>query len=151
MQNTPIRSAQIVTLALAAGLALFLGVTVFFRLTQEPLGNAQQVDALAIVVPVVFAGAAVSCVLLRRKLVEAARQDRETNMELARQELLPGELLRVTIIGAALAEGPGLLACVTILLGGPWFLVAFPIVSIGWIASLIPTRDRVEALLRESH
>jgi len=57
----------------------------------------------------------------------------------------------VTIIGAALAEGPGLLACVTILLGGPWFLVAFPIVSIGWIASLIPTRDRVEALLRESH
>ncbi len=151
MQPISIRSTRIVLFALIAGLVLFLGVTTFLRTTQGPLGAAQSTDVLTLVVPVLFVGAAGAYFVVQRALLAAARANSAENLALARQDRMPSELQRRAIVGAALAEGPGLFATIVVLLGGPWYLIAATVLSIAWIASLLPSREGIEAQLREAH
>lgn len=150
MQPPTIRSTQIVLAALIAGLLAFAGVTTFVRLGMGPIESSDTLAALTIGVPVVFVVSAGTYAVLRRPMLAPVLADREAALALVREERLPPALQRATIVGAALAEGPGLLGTAVVLLGGPWLLIATPFVSIAWIVLLMPTRERVESIVREA-
>lgn len=151
MNTTPIRTIQVVLGALIAGLLAFSGVAAFVRSSSGALDSGASVEAFAFVVPVVFVSAGVVYFVLRRSLLASVRANREQAAELARQGIMPAELQRLVILGAALAEGPGLLGAVAVLIGGSWFLLAAPLLAMLCIGSSMPSRERVESLLRESH
>lgn len=148
MQTASIRAARTILFALIGGLLLFAGVATAMRLTLGPLGNAQGLDLLSLLVPLLFALSGAAYVALRRALLAPLDAKRPEALALLRQGLLPPELLRHAIVGAALAEAPGLLGCICVLLGGPWLLISAPLLSIACIALLLPTRERSEHLLR---
>lgn len=147
MPAQPIRVIQSILVALMAGLVLFGGVTGFLRWTSGPVGSGAPVEVLLIVVAAVYVGCAVASVVVRSKLAARARANRTENVELLRKDLLPNELRAAAIVGAAFAEGPGLLAAVVVLIGGPVYLLALVLVSVLWIAKQIPTRTSAEDLL----
>jgi hypothetical protein len=53
-----------------------------------------------------------------------------------------------TIVSAALFEGPGLLGAITVMIGGPWYCLAAPLLAIGAILWLMPSREQFEELVR---
>ncbi len=59
---------------------------------------------------------------------------------------LAGILSTSTILRAALAEGPGLFACVIILLTGDLISLAAVAVAVGLMATLLPVRSRLARL-----
>jgi hypothetical protein len=63
---------------------------------------------------------------------------------------VPQALGSATIVSAALFEAPGLLGAVTVLLGGPWYCIAAPILAIAAIAWMIPSQESFEEALRAS-
>ncbi|MBI5364856.1 MAG: hypothetical protein HZA53_16890 [Planctomycetes bacterium] len=151
MKPTPIRTLQVILGALIAGLLSFTAVAVFVRTSIGGVGSGAPVDLLALVVLVLFAGMGGVYFMVRRSMLAAARAKRESALALVRQELVPIELQRLTLLGAALAEGPGLLGTVVVLIGGSWFLLAAPVIAMLCILFQMPSRERMEALLRESH
>ena len=151
MQPQPIRTTRLILIALIAGLALLAGVATFLRATSDSVEAPAGLDVLPVVVLASFVGAAGVAFVVRRKFTEQARANRESSLALLREERLPSEVARACIVGAAIAEGPGLLASMTVLIGGPVYLLAGTVLSMAWIAFLIPTRERVEAMLRESY
>jgi hypothetical protein len=61
---------------------------------------------------------------------------------------VPQPLFQLAIIGAALAEGFGLLGAVSLLLGASWYVLAAPVLAIPLILVQLPTRSRLEEQLR---
>lgn len=149
MQPMPIRTVQIILFAMAGGLVLFSGVVVMLRLTPGALGEPVAPDFMALAVPIVFAVNAVVCLILQNKARQSLMADRTGARTLVKSGAMPGELSRAAISGAALAEGGGLLGVVVTLLGGSWFLLAAPAVSVIWILLLIPTGGRLEDRLKD--
>lgn len=61
---------------------------------------------------------------------------------------MPPPLQALAILGGALAEGVGLLGVVALLLGAPWYALALPAVAVVLILAQLPSRERLERMLR---
>lgn len=145
----PLRTTQLVLAALSGGLVVFAATSSFVRAT-TPMGVDDGVlQVLTLVVVASYFAAAAAYVVVRGSFVARIAASRTEALEHARRGLVPAPLHALAITGATLVEAPGLLGTVTLLLGGPWHLVAAPLVSALAIAAMIPTRGRVEMLVNE--
>lgn len=141
----PLRTIQVVLLALMGGLAVITAVALAVRGQSPPQRSVQlllgaAVGASAVVAVVVYP-------LVRRKLMAqlAARPD-QAKSEL-NQGQLPGELSALAIVGAALAEGPGISGAIGFLLTRQRPFLAAPVLAVLLIALQIPTRERAQVRL----
>ena len=117
-------------------------------MTTDATSSSGIAQTLSIAVVVVFVGEAPVYVVVRSKFLASVRAEREASLELARQGFMPPALGALAIIGAAFAEGAGMLGAVTLIVGGPWLVLAAPALAVVLIALQIPTRARVETLVR---
>ncbi len=145
-----IGSLRIILFALIGGLVMITGAASLMRTQGEiaPVPAAQTV--LPIVVALVLASSVAIAFALRARLVTEAAKQKDVSLQLLREDKVPQALGAATIISAALFEGPGLLGAVTVLLGGPWYCLAAPILAIFAMVWLLPSRDRFEEALRSS-
>lgn len=143
-----IQSLRIICLALIGGLVMLTGMSVFLRVQgmMTPVPAAEQ--ALPLAVAVAFAASVGLHFLLRPKLIGEAAKAKAESLQMLSQEKVPQALGAATIVGAAIFEGPGLLGAITVLLGGPWYCIAAPLLAIAAIAWMIPSRERFEEELR---
>lgn len=143
-----LRSAQIIPLAMALGVLAVTGAAIAVRLSGSLVGNPQVTGVLTMVVAGLAATLLPVYFVVRRMLLARAQMQRAQARELLAQGQAPPALLSLVIVGAALAEGVGLFGAVTVLLGGPWFVLAAPGLALALILAQVPTRARFEALLR---
>lgn len=147
-QPATLSAARWIPLAMALGVvALSVGACVL-RATGTIPADEGLGRTLALVVLALVLGAVPAYLAVRKVLLERARAAREPGRELLRQGRVPPPLLALTIVGAALAEGVGLFGAITVLLGGPWVVLAAPVLAAGLILMQIPRRERLEELLR---
>jgi hypothetical protein len=143
-----IRALRIICFALIGGLLLITIMAVVLR-TQ---GLAASVPAAGLALPLAVAVAFATSVgvhfALRPKLIGEAAKAKAESLQMLREEKVPQTLGAATIVGAALFEGPGLLGAITVLLGGPWYCIAAPVLGIMAIAWMVPSRERFEEALR---
>lgn len=147
-QAPPIRSTQVLLAALILGLVVFSGVAAYMRQNSPGQVGPEVTNILQVVVPILFVSSATVFMFLRRRFMDQAAAGKNEMLELIRQDRIPFQLHALAIFGAALAEGPGLLGAVTVLLGGSWYLLLAPLLSILTIATLIPTQSRLEETVR---
>lgn len=144
-----LRSTQIVLLALSMGVLTFAGVVVFLRLTSSTAMDSGLSHLLLVTVGGLAVSEVVVYVLLRRLHVARAVAARAESLELLRQGRIPVSLHVLALVGAALAEGAGILGVVALLLGAPWYALAVPAVAVALILIQVPTQARLERLVRE--
>jgi len=129
---------------------VFTAAAVFLR-TSGSFGEGNQPpEVLIYVLFAVGMGNAGVYVVLRKAFVAQALANRETSVALLAEGGIPPQLYTLTILGAALAEAFGIFGLVIVLLGGPWAVLAAPAISVVLILLQIPTRGRLEELLRRA-
>lgn len=143
-QAPPIRAVQIIHAVLILGLVSITGMFVFLRLQEETKSEPELVNVLVIVAAVMFMTAMMVRPILGKRLLAQVAEDREAAMELVREDRVPGPLYTLSIVGAALVEAPGLLGAILLFLGGPWYVLAAPALSVCLIAMDMPTRTKLE-------
>ena len=143
----PIRSARVIVVGMAVGVLALTGVAVFIKQTSPP-GDSSLGRTLALAALGLGAGLAGTYVVLRRSAIARLGATRAEALAALERGELPPELLGLTIVGAALAEGFGLFGAVALLLGAPWFALAEPILALALILAQIPGRERALALVR---
>lgn len=146
----PLRNARLIVLALALGILIASGVVVFLRLSNDTAMNPEIGKLLLVVIGGLALSNAVVYFLLRKSFVARAHEAQAEALELLKQDAVPPQLFTLTIIGSALAEGVGLLGVVAVLLGAPWFALAAPLVAVALILAQLPTRAKLERLVRGS-
>ena len=148
--RTPtIRGTQVILLSLTLGVVSLCAVAVVLRLTGRGALDAEA----ARILPLVTAGVAVAELavyfVLRRSFLARVQAARAEALELVKQDRVPLPLHTLAIVGGALAEGAGMLGAVALLLGGPWYLLAAPVLAIALIVAQLPSKNRLETLVRE--
>lgn len=146
--STSLRSARIIPLAMGLGVLAITGGAVAVRLGGGIQGDPAVARTLTMVVVLLALGTLPVYLVLRRTFLARVREQRAEALELLARDQAPPALLSLTILGAALAEGTGIFGAVTVLLGGPWFVLAAPGLALALIVAQIPSRERLEALVR---
>lgn len=144
----PIRNAQIILVALACGVLAFTGVASYLRLSGMEFGESEVARLLPLLVVVLAACEIPVYLLLRKAFLGPVKAARAESLGLVEQGRIPMQLQTLAILGAALAEGVGLLGVVTLLVGGSWYVLAAPLLSVLAILALMPTRARLERMVR---
>jgi hypothetical protein len=144
---TTIRSAQTILLALAVGVLTLTAATIWLRM-RSAAPNPELARILLFVTSMVAFSDLVVYFLLRHLFLTRLAPARRAAREAVRRGELPRELFTLALIGAALAEGGGLLGAVAFFLGAHWSALLFPLLSVCVILAQLPSQERAEALLR---
>lgn len=139
-----ISSLRIIVLALMGGLVMFAVIAVVLRLQGLVAPVPQAETVLPIVVLVTLLGSVGLSFAVRSRLLAEVKKSKAEALAELRADRVPQAFATATIIGAASIEGPGLLGIITVLLGGPWYCLAAPIVAIGVMLWTLPDRQRFE-------
>jgi hypothetical protein len=143
-----LRVLRMILVALALGIVIFAGVVVFVRATDVREMNPQVGQLLLVVIGGLAVSELAIYFLLRRQFLARAQDERGEALELLREGFVPVPLYTLTIFGAAMAEGVGLLGVVGVLLGSPWFTLAVPVLAVVLILAQLPTQARFERAVR---
>jgi len=143
-----LRVAGVILLALVLGIATFASVVVFLRLSSEREFDPSVGQLLLMTLGVLAVAELPVYFLLRRQFLARARAMRDEALELLRQGLTPQPLFSLTIVGAAMVEGLGLLGVLAVLLGAPLYALAAPALAVLLILAQFPTRERLEQAVR---
>lgn len=147
-QASPLRVTRIILLALVLGIATFAGVVVFLRFSSERELDPAVGRLLLLTLGVLAFAELPVYFLVRRQLLARAQSMKAEALELLSRDLTPQPLFSLTIIGAAMAEGLGLLGVLAVLLGAPLYALAAPLVAVLLILAQFPTRERLEQAVR---
>lgn len=149
-QTASCAQLRIVIAALAAGVLVFAVVAQVLGPFHKPGENELFDTYLPGIIPAVAAGALVGRAVLGAVLTKQLSEQRNTALEQAKQGLVPNPLRSLTIIGAALFEGVGMLAGVALLLTGHWSSYLAIAFSLAGILYHLPTQEKVERAVRNS-
>jgi hypothetical protein len=132
----------IVTLAVVASVLAAGGSVSLKPELAGPLGLALGVFVVV---------AAVAYTLVRNRMIAGLRQiyEEQSTPDDTATELAP-RYAAITIIGAALAEGPSLLGGIVVMLTGQWTALVVPGVGLVVLALLLPTRDRFASFVTQA-
>lgn len=133
---------------MTVGLLIFTGLAVFLNASASKPLNPEVAKILPVVVACVAVSELPVYVLLRKQLLARVTAERSASAELVEQGRIPLPLQTLAIVGAALAEGVGLLGGVTLLLGGSLYVLAAPALAALLIVVQLPTRAKLEQLVR---
>ncbi len=142
----PLRTVQRILLALMSGVGLFATMAVLLRSSVSP-NAALRVPLLGTLVGVT-ALAIVTYVFTRRSMRARLSGRKGAAQAELKAGFLPAELAGLAILGAALAEGVGLLGVVTFLLTHSWPALVAPGLAMALIAVQVPTIQRASDALR---
>jgi hypothetical protein len=134
---------------MAFGVLALTGGAVALRVSGVVAGLPDAARTLSLCVLGLALGLVPAYLVLRGTQVARLRAARAQALEQLAAGRVPPPALTLTITTCALAEGLGLIGAVTVLLGGPWFVLAAPALAVGVILAQIPTRERLEALVRD--
>jgi hypothetical protein len=87
---------------------------------------------------------------VRKKLLAPLLADLEGARAPIGSGSVPAPLQSTTIVAGAMAVGVGLLGCVGLLLTGYLPLLVVPVVAVGVLTQILPTRERLEAALERA-
>jgi hypothetical protein len=147
-QATSLRITSIILVALVAGIATFAGVVLFLRLSSERELDPAVGQLLLITLGLLAVAELPVYFLLRKQFLARVRAMKAEALQLLLQDLTPQPLFSLTIVGAAMVEGLGLLGVMAVLLGAPLYALAAPALAILLILAQIPTRARLEHAVR---
>lgn len=147
-QAPPLRVASVILVALVLAIVTFAGVVLFLRLSSERELDPAVGRLLMLTLGLLAVAELPVYVLVRKQLLARARSMETEALELLRQDLTPQPLFSLTIVGAAMAEGLGLLGVLAIMLGAPLYALAAPALAVALILAQIPTRARLEQAVR---
>jgi hypothetical protein len=147
-QASPLRVTVLILVALVLGISAFAGVVVFLRLSGERELDPAVGRNLLVVIGLLAVSEVPVYFLLRKQFLARARAGKEEALELLRQGLTPPPLFSLAIVGAAMVEGLGLLGVIAVLVGAPLAALAVPAVAVALILLQIPTRGRLELVVR---
>jgi hypothetical protein len=137
-----IQSAQIILGAMVLGMLAFAGVAIFVRPQMEPadpgLGRTLLITLIALAVGELAAYLVLRMSVIRRLRASLGGQAGGPELE----RMVAGQVLSLTIIGAAMLEGCGLFGIVIYLVSGATVGLLAPALAIGGMALLLPTRER---------
>ena len=144
-----LQQLRLIVHALMAGVTIFAGIAAW----AGPVGAVQDERARWI-----FLGIAVllggnlflAWGAVRKKLLAPLLSDLEGARAQIRSGSVPVPLHSATIVAGAMAEGVGLLGCVGLLLTGYLPLLVVPVVAVGVLTQILPTRERLEAALERA-
>ncbi|HEX6884524.1 MAG TPA: hypothetical protein VF530_14200 [Planctomycetota bacterium] len=139
---------RFVPLAMAFGVLVLTGGAVALRASGTLAGSPDTARILTYCVAGLALALVPALVVLRATQVARLRAGRAQALELLAQGRVPHPVLALTIGSCALVEGLGLLGAVTVLLGGPWAVLAVPVLAVAVILLQVPTRTRIETLVR---
>lgn len=143
-----LKAARLIVLSLAMGLGLFLAVVTTLRLT----GNLEVDSDVGTLLAWVAHGFAVMMVvpltILRSRFKKIIQQQQESVRADSQKGLVPAPVVTMTIVSAAVYEGVGLLATVSLLVGAPWWAAVLPLFCILVILLMAPSRSAIEAAAR---
>jgi len=144
----PLRVTSLILFALVIAIVTFAAVVAFLRVTSERELDPTIGRALLAFLGVLAVAEIPVYVLLRRQFLARARSMRAEGLALLLRDLVPLPLFSLTIVGAAMVEGLGLLGVLAVLLGAPLAALAAPALAAALILAQIPTRARLEQALR---
>lgn len=161
------RTAQTVSLALVGGVIMFTAVAFILRGSVgggPPAGGGQQpgtapgvpgvpTDVLAyIAVAMLFGSFVVGTVIreqfLRRRLEARMRED--GGLTTRNAPVVGAAIVSGTILSSSIVEAAGLLAGVSILMGGPPWAVAVSTGTIGVLLLWFPTTGKIRTMMQEA-
>src|SRR5262245_11872915 len=145
---TPLRVTSLILVSLVAGILAFAGVVAYLRLSSELELDPDVGGRILVVVGLLALSEIPLYLLLRSRFLASARAAKDEALELLRQGLVPKPLFSLTIVGAALVEGLGLLGVIAVLIGAPLYALAAPALAVALILAQIPTRERLEQAVR---
>jgi hypothetical protein len=150
MQPIPFRVLRIILFALMSGVALLAGAGYALKLfdTEERAPTVGPV--LSYVSVFALAAGFLAASVLRTWALARARADRDASLEFLSRDRVPPVLASATILGAGIVEGTGLLGGVSFIAGASIYVLAVPAIAIVLIATMIPSRERLEQSVRES-
>lgn len=136
--ETVVRSAQIITLALVAGVVVFAGVAVLVvgALSQPPSGS---------IISLIGAGLTVMQLGLAFIVPDhMARLGSATQSQLSAEVRPYGAFLTRHIIRLALLEGAAFFNVIAAIIEHHWWSLGIAGLLVGWMLMQFPTRERVE-------
>lgn len=148
-----LRILPILVAAMMAGMVVFAGIAAAVGPvggappTGSPTPQAMRAETLLAILGVLLAACLAAFFVIGRTAQGQARRAWESRAddEDGRARLV-AVLLTSTIVRAGLVEGPGLFACVIVLLTGNLLPLAVAALAVGVMASLLPVRARLARL-----
>lgn len=144
-----LRTAQIVLSALLVGVMTFAIVAVFARPQlgepDEELGK----KLLLVLAGLAFLQLPVYALVRKRSVRLLSRRFQDARAEI-RKGRIPRELMGLSVIGGAMAEGLGIFGTTAFLVSGQWLALIAPALAIILIGVQIPGRESIERLVRQS-
>lgn len=145
---SPLRIPTVILLALVTGIVTFSVIVVVLRLSGERELDPAVGRSLLMLLAVMAVAEIPAYLLLRRQFLARARAMKDEALELLGRGLAPQPLFNLTVVGAAMVEGLGLLGVVAVLVGAPLYALAAPALAVALILAQIPTRARYEQAVR---
>ncbi len=155
--QTRIRMSRIMIAALATGLVMFSGVVVYLRLSGSMLptlsgsgtgpGGAPPEMLLIGVMAGLTAVTAIVGFMLRRVTAGTLRKKAEHGEKIEESTLLQ-QYQKLTIVRAALADGPALFAIVIVMLTGNWLVFIGTGVGLLMLLVVMPSRGKFDDFVR---
>lgn len=162
--RAPMRTAQTVSLALVGGVIMFTAVAFILRGSVgggPPPGGGQPpqavpgvpTDVLAyIAVAMLFGSFVIGTVIreqfLRRRLEARMRED--GGLTTRNAPVVGAAIVSGTILSSSIVEAAGLLAGVSILMGGPPWAVAVSTGTVGVLLLWFPTTGKIRTMMQEA-
>ena len=143
-----LRTVQMILLALMSGGGLFATMAFVMRASVSP-NQALQMPLFATVLGAALVSTVAYWIARRTVRWRLALRRGAAQAEL-QSGIVPPELSGLAILGAALAEGVGLLGVVTFLLTHRWPALLAPGLAMALIALQIPSAERARQALREN-
>ena len=147
--SIPLRALQIVVVAILGGLVAFTAVALALDLRGDE-GDPRLGRTFLFLVAGIGLASLPAYLALRGAVLRRVRGDAEEALAQLRAGLVPARLSTLTIVGAALTEGVGLLAVVGYFVTGHLPVVVASGVCAVLLLFQIPGRGRLEALVRET-
>lgn len=142
---------RLVVVAMAFGIVVLTVVASVLAAGGSMSLKPELAGPLGLALGVFVVVAAVAYTLVRNRMIAGLRQtyDEQSTPDDPATELAP-RYVAITIIGAALAEGPSLLGGIVVLLTGQWTALVVPAVGVVVLALLLPTRDRFASFVSQA-
>lgn len=135
--------------AMAMGVATFAGISLYLVQTGT-MGNQPDLGKILLLVLAAMAIAELPAYfVIRRVLVGQLRGQLEAAGASERDQLIGQGFSSTVIIGAAMAEGLGLLGVLTYLLSGQWVALVAPVLTLIVLISLFPSRWKLDNFAEE--
>jgi len=141
--NMSISTLRIVVIAMTVGVAAFTGVVYAIGSTRGALGRPASSEIMLAVLAALAAGAALAYFVVRRVIVsQLQRRCAGLDSHEDVTTLLMSQFFTLTVLGCALAEGPGLFGAVIYLLTQNALALLAPALAVLLLLAQFPTDGR---------